>query len=146
MKERDVSALVRQGLTRDPDVVLLRSGVGHGFAASVRPAIEHAIVHEQPTERIWQRFRVSWGAPGQPDFTGLCPGRCQHCGGEIQRAAYVETKSSTGRLRPEQVDMIATLQARGAFIAVVSDPGDVAAVLSAMRAGEASFGLPKRRG
>lgn len=144
MRERDVSALVRQGLTRDPDVLLLRSGVGHGFAAGIRPAIEYAIVHEQPTEPIWQRFRVSWGAPGLPDFTGLCPGRCS-CGAAVQRAAYVETKSSTGRLRPEQGQMIATLQARGAFVAVVNDPEQVTQVLAAMRAGEAGFGLPRRK-
>jgi hypothetical protein len=125
--------------------VLLRSGVGHGFAAGVRPAIEHAIVHEQPTEAIWRRFRVSWGAPGLPDFTGVCPGRCQHCGGEVQRAAYVETKSTTGRLRLEQREMTAALEARGAFVAVVSDPGEVAAVLAAMRAGETSFGVRGKR-
>lgn len=145
MRERDVSALVRQGLTRDPDVLLLRSGVGHGFAAGVQPAIEMANLRELPTEPIWRRFRVSWGAPGLPDFTGLCPGRCA-CGAAVQRAAYIETKSTTGRLRPEQGQMIATLQARGAFVAVVNDPEQVTQVLAAMRAGEAGFGLPRRRG
>ncbi len=146
MKERDVSALVRQGLTADPDVLLFRSGVGHGFGAGVRPAIEHEVVHERPLDGIWARYRVSWGSPGLPDFSGVCPGRCGHCGGAVQRPAYLETKSTSGRLRPEQQIMAATLQARGAFVAVVSDPAQVSQVLAAMRAGETSFGLPRRRG
>lgn len=66
---------------------------------------------------------VSTGLP--PGFSDLFGHRAGDC-----RAFYLEVKTPTGRVRPEQARFITAMQARGAIAAVVRSVEDAVAAVS----------------
>lgn len=83
-----------------------------------------------------QVFRANVGLfftqDGRPVRSGLPTGFSDlfgHRAGDA-RAFYLEVKTPTGRVRPEQTRFIAAMQARGAIAAVVRSVEDAVAAVS----------------
>jgi hypothetical protein len=93
-----------------PGVVVWRNNVGSAMSAAAG-----------------QRVAYGVGGPGAPDLL------CEVCRAGVWLAVWLEVKTATGRLRPEQVRWHEAAAREGRHVAVVRSVGDALDVVGAIR-------------
>lgn len=119
MLEADVQNSIRLHVSERRLGILFRANVGEAWTGS---RIEHnpdgSITIYNP-----RRFRTGL-PPGFSDLFGVAAGG---------RAAFIEVKSSTGRVTPEQEKFIKMMIKAGALAGVARSPEDVEKILKGLK-------------
>jgi hypothetical protein len=111
--ETILQAAIMAALGAIPGVVVWRNNVGSAMSASAG-----------------QRVAYGVGGPGAPDLL------CEVCRAGVWLAVWLEVKTATGRLRPEQVRWHEAARAEGRHVAVVRSVGDALEVVRGFSGGE----------
>jgi hypothetical protein len=115
------------------DLVIFKNEVGEGFYARIRPLLDQALQPWPDAQRkareVLTRNRVTYGLRvGSSDLVAvLAP---------LGRAVFLELKSSTGRLEPEQRAFLLRMRELGAVAEAVRTVPEALDVLRRARAGD----------
>jgi hypothetical protein len=116
-----------------PDLVIFTNEVGEGYYARIRPLLDKELGPWPEAQRkvrdVLARNRVTYGLRvGSSDLVAvLAP---------LGRAVFLELKSPTGRLAPEQVTFLQRMRELGAVAEAVRTVPDALDVLRRARAGD----------
>ncbi|RJQ25540.1 MAG: VRR-NUC domain-containing protein [Peptococcaceae bacterium] len=116
MNEHSIQNLIRLELAK-LGVITFRANVGEAWTGdSIKHNPDGSITIYRP-----RRFKTGL-PPGFSDLFGVAVG-----GG---RAVFIEVKSKTGRLRPEQENFLAQMARAGALAGVARNPEEAKKILS----------------
>lgn len=110
MREADIQNQIRSFVSIEKLGVLFRANVGEAWTG------ERIVKNTDGSITIHNPRRFKSGLPmGFSDLFGVA---------EMGRAVFVEVKSPTGRLRPDQENFLREMAKRGAFVGVARSPED----------------------
>ena len=116
MREADIQNLIRLHVSERRLGVLFRANVGEAWTGD---SVEH---NPDGSITIYRPRRLKTGLPpGFSDLFGVAAGG---------RAVFIEVKSPTGRLRPEQENFLRQMAKMGAYSGVANSVEDAQKIIT----------------